>query len=268
LLQNNPRNITQYPGNINSAKATLPQKDNEIAGLVSIVVPTFQEAENLKALTIRIADVMSASGEPYEIIIVDDNSQDNSDEVIARLAEDGHPIKIITRVNERDLSSAVIRGFREARGDFLVCMDADLSHPPEAIPRLLKCIKNGDANFALGSRYVPGASTDQSWSVFRWLNSKIATLLAKPFTRVKDPMSGFFVLPRDVFKRAGKLNPVGYKIGLELIVKCSINISEIPIHFADRVCGKSKLNFKEQLNYVRHLIRLAEFKYGKFFSLI
>jgi glycosyltransferase involved in cell wall biosynthesis len=130
---------------------------------------------------------MSASDEPYEIIIVDDNSPDNSDEMVARLAEDGHPIRIITRVNERDLSSAVIRGFREARGNFLVCMDADLSHPPEAIPQLLKC---------------------------------------------------------------------------------SVNICEIPIHFADRKCGKSKLNLKEQLNYVRHLKRLAGFKYGNFFYFI
>jgi dolichol-phosphate mannosyltransferase len=246
--------------------AALNKIPYEINGLISIIVPTFQEAENLKALTYRIADAMSLSCENYEIIIVDDNSQDNSDKMVSQLAKNGHPIRMIIRMNERGLSSAVIRGFREAEGDFLVCMDADLSHPPEGIPRLLKCIMEDGINFAIGSRYVPGASMDKTWSAFRWINSKVATLLAKPFTTAKDPMSGFFALPRDVFERADKLDPIGYKIGLELLVKCSIkNICEIPIHFSNRRHGKSKLNLKEQINYIRHLKRLFRYKYGRFF---
>jgi len=237
--------------------------------LVSIIVPTYQEVGNLSILIARISRAMKKIHRPYEVIIVDDNSQDGSDKTIAKLAEKGYPVRIIIRFAERGLSSAVIRGFREAKGRELVCLDADLSHPPEVIPKLLDSLKAGKYDFAIGSRYVPGASIQENWGLFRSLNSKIATLFARPFTNVRDPMSGFFALPRVIFEQADKLDPIGYKIGLELIVKCSCrNISEIPIHFADREHGQSKLRFKEQLNYLKHLKRLADFKYGNFSRLI
>jgi dolichol-phosphate mannosyltransferase len=173
-------------------------------------------------------------------------------------------VRLMTRVGRRGLSSAVLEGFGLAGGDVLVCMDADLSHPPEAIPALLECLAAG-ADFAIGSRYVPGASTDESWGPFRWLNSKVATLLARPFTKVRDPMAGFFALPRAVFQRAEALSPIGYKIALELIVKCGCtDIREVPIHFANRTFGQSKLSLKEQLNYLKHLKRLADHRYGWF----
>jgi len=97
----------------------------------------------------------------------------------------------------------------------------------------------------------------------------VATLLARPFTRAADPMAGFFALPRPVYDRAESLNPIGYKIGLELMVKCRCErVHEVPIHFSDRVHGESKLSFKEQLLYVLHLKRLADFKYGMFSRLM
>jgi dolichol-phosphate mannosyltransferase len=240
------------------------------ADFVSIVVPTYKEAENLRALVTQISDCMSPLHRPYEIILVDDDSQDGSKQIVGQLRDEGYPVRIIIRVGVRSLSSAVIHGFREAQGNYLVCMDADLSHPPEAIPRLLESIdEDGDSDFAIGSRYVPGASTEETWGIFRWINSKVATLLARPFTRIKDPMSGFFALPRAIFEQAEELNPIGYKIGLELIVKCACrNIREIPIHFADRKYGQSKLNLKEQFNYLRHLKILADFKFGKYSRLI
>ena len=97
---------------------------------------------------------------------------------------------IIIRTDERGLSSAVIRGFHEAIGDILICMDADLSHPPEAIPIMIKCFEKDNVDFVIGSRYVPGASTEETWGVYRSFNSKIAVLLARPFTSIKNPMSG------------------------------------------------------------------------------
>src|SRR5262249_45220493 len=104
---------------------------------------------------------------------------------------------------------------------------------------------------------------DLQWGVFRWLNSKVATIMARPFTRARDPMSGFFALRVASLQQAAHLNPVGYKIGLELIVKCRFTrIQEVPIHFADRSAGESKLSFKEQLKYIQHLRRLFIFKYG------
>jgi len=237
--------------------------------LVSIIVPTYQEAENLRILIARISHTMTTIHTPYEIIVVDDNSKDGSDRVISELADKGYPVRIIIRFAERGLSSAVIRGFKEAKGRFLVCIDADLSHPPEKIPQLLESLSGDKCDFAIGSRYVPGASIEENWGFFRSLNSKVATLLARPFTRINDPMSGFFALPLVVFEQAEKLDPIGYKIGLELIVKCSCrHICEIPIHFADRKYGQSKLHLKEQLNYLKHLKRLADFKYGNFSRLI
>ncbi|UCF34456.1 MAG: polyprenol monophosphomannose synthase, partial [Phycisphaerales bacterium] len=227
------------------------------------MIPTYHEAENLCLLVPQIQAALTGTDIVYEIIVVDDDSRDSTDEVITRLATAGAPVRLITRVGERGLSSAVIRGFREARGEILQCMDADMSHPPEALPRIYAACQAPHVDFVIGSRYVPGGSTDENWGLFRWLNSKVATLLARPFTSSRDPMAGFFALPRAVFERAEELNPIGYKIGLELIVKgrCR-NVQEVPIHFADRKFGESKLSLKEQLRYIRHLKRLADFKYG------
>jgi len=236
---------------------------------VSIIVPTYKEAENLTPLVTSIAEAMAPLGRPYEVVIVDDNSQDGSAEVVAALAGAGRPVRLITRVDQRGLSSAVIRGFREAKGEVLVCMDADLSHPPQALPKLIECLNDGETELVIGSRYVRGGSTEEGWGLFRWLNSKVATLLARPFTSVADPMAGFFAMPRNVFGRATVLSPVGYKIALELIVKCRCrNIREVPIRFAKRKFGHSKLNLREQLNYIKHLKRLADYRYGAFSELL
>jgi dolichol-phosphate mannosyltransferase len=156
-----------------------------------------------------------------------------------------------------------MEGMRQAHGAILVVMDADLSHPPETIPQLVHVIQSDKADFAIGSRYVTGGHTDEKWGIFRWINSKVATLLARPLTNAQDPMAGFFALRRAKFQSAAHLDPIGYKIGLELIVKCGCRrIKEVPIFFGNRVHGKSKLSLKEQLNYVRHLKRLYEYKLG------
>ena len=229
--------------------------------LVSIVVPTYREADNLPLLVPRITAALEPW--PHEIIIVDDNSNDGTAQAVATLSEHGHAIRLIVRTDQRGLSSAVLRGFSEATGRVLVCMDADLSHPPETLPRMVETLKEQSAEFVIGSRYVVGGTTDGEWSLLRKLNSKVATLMARPFCRVSDPLAGYFALPRVVFERAEALNPVGYKIGLELIVKCGcIHIVELPIHFSDRRFGQSKLGLREQINYLRHLKRLADFRFG------
>lgn len=230
---------------------------------VSVVVPTYKEAANLEQLVARLASALVDRIARFEILIVDDDSRDGSDAIIERLRGEGHPVRLIVRKGERSLSSAVLHGFAEAKGQILVCMDADLSHPPEAIPEMIERLVHGQADFVIGSRYARGGTTDAGWGVLRWLNSKIATALARPFTTVSDPMSGFFALSRDAFARGGDLSPVGYKIGLELLVKCRCErVAEVPIHFADRRLGESKLNVREQLNYLRHIKRLFDYKYG------
>ena len=145
-------------------------------------------------------------------------------------------------------------------------MDADLSHPPEKIPELVSALNQRQADFVIGSRYVEGGATDQSWGWFRKWNSRVATWLSRPFTSARDPLAGFFAIKRQTYLKAHQiLNPVGYKIGLELIVKCRCrNVVEIPIEFTDRVAGSSKLSFKEQLRYLKHLKRLFDFKYQNY----
>ena len=245
-----------------SSSAVAPLEREGVVPL-SVVVPTYREAENLGLLIPEITAVLRATAVAHEIIIVDDNSQDGTPQVIDGLRQDGHAVRLITRLEERGLSSAVVRGFQEARGEYLLCMDADLSHPPEALPRMLQAVRTPGTDFVIGSRYVSGGTTEEGWGLFRWLNSRIATLLARPFTSAKDPMAGYFALPRAVFARARELSPIGYKIGLELMVKCGCKrVREIPIHFSDRKFGQSKLTFKEQLRYLNHLKRLADYKFG------
>jgi dolichol-phosphate mannosyltransferase len=226
---------------------------------VSIVVPTYKEAANLPLLIERIERLRSDRSLNVELLIMDDNSRDGTEEQIARLNLPW--VRLIVRKTNRGLSPAVLDGIAAATREVVVVMDADLSHPPEQIPQMLKALEEG-AEFVIGSRYVSGGSTGEDWGFLRWLNSKVATWLARPFTRAADPMSGFFAFRRKALESVPYLNPVGYKIGLELLVKCGFTrVVEVPIFFAQRQLGESKLSFKEQLRYIQHLRRLLAFKY-------
>lgn len=227
---------------------------------LSIIVPAFREALNIPILVKEISCALETVIPEWELIIVDDNSKDGIISVCESLREKGFPLKLVVRKNKRGLATAVLEGFKEAKAQVFVVMDADLSHQPATIPLLYQAIQNG-ADFAIGSRYLSGGGTDDKWTVSRYLNSKIASLLAMPLIAVSDPMSGFFSLPRTLLARCKPLLPVGYKIGLEIIVKCKPqNLIEIPIHFRTRKLGKSKLTIKQQLLYLYHLCSLYRFK--------
>ena len=233
---------------------------------VTIIVPTYKEAESLPHLIDRVAKLREERGFAIEMLIMDDDSRDGSAEIVRARPEAW--VRMIVRTSDRGLSAAVLEGLRLARGEFLVCMDADLSHPPEALPGMLAKLHEG-ADFVIGSRYVPGGTTSDDWGVLRWLNSRGATLLARPLTSVRDPMAGFFALRRTTFEAGRDFNPVGYKIGLELIVKCGCErVVEVPIHFEDRRFGTSKLTFRQQLLYLKHLRRLYIFKFGAWTQLL
>jgi dolichol-phosphate mannosyltransferase len=227
---------------------------------VSIVVPTYREAESLPRLIERITALRATQLPSLELLIVDDNSGDGTDELVLSLQLPW--VELIVRKQDRGLSQSVLAGLTRARGRQLVVMDADLSHPPEAIVVMLDALADG-ADFVVGSRYIAGGTTADDWGLFRYVNSRIATLLARPLTQLTDPMSGFFALPRAVFQRAERPNPLGYKIGLELLVRCRCrDVREIPIHFSNRTHGESKLTIEQQLLYLRHLARLYRFKFG------
>jgi glycosyltransferase involved in cell wall biosynthesis len=230
---------------------------------VSIIVPTMNEAENLPELLRRIDAALA--GVAYEVLIVDDNSKDATPTVCAELAKT-YPVVLLVRLKPTNgLSGAVLHGMAAARGTFLCVMDADLQHPPEKLPELLAPLRAGTADFVLGSRYMPGGSTEAEWSVFRKINSRVATFLARPFAgKTTDPMAGFFALPQKTYAGATQLTPLGYKIALELMCKCRVTrVQEIPIHFGTRSKGESKLTLKQQFRYLEHLSRLYDFTFPR-----
>lgn len=233
---------------------------------LTVVVPTYKEVENIPLLVERLAAVRERRGFALDVMFMDDDSRDGSAEVVQAM---GLPwVQLVTRTTERGLSAAVLDGLRRATGDVVVVMDADLSHPPETIPDMLGELEAG-ADFVLGSRFVSGGTTDDEWGIFRWLNSKVATLLALPLAPVKDPMSGFFMLRRSTFLAGRDYQPIGYKIGLELLVKCNCKKPvEVPIHFQDRQFGDSKLSLREQLRYLQHIRRLYMYRFALISQLI
>ena len=230
---------------------------------VSVIVPTLNESENIPLLLPAVAAALGKR--EYEIILVDDNSHDATEAVCAEFAKK-YPLKLLVRKRPvNGLSGAVLHGMAEARGEYLVVMDADLQHPPDRLPALLEPLEKNESDFVLGSRYVPGGGTAEGWTFYRKINSGLATLLARPFAGgTTDPMSGFFTLKRSTYVSARHLTPLGYKIGLELMCKCRVKrVKEIPIHFGLRSRGESKLSIKQQFRYLEHLSRLYDFTYPR-----
>ena len=228
---------------------------------LSIIVPTFREAGNIPALAERIDGALSGSGIEWELLLVDDDSGDGSEAVAAELAH-RLPVRMVVRRDAvRDLSLAVIDGIRLCRFDRLVVMDADLSHPPERIVDLLAAL-DADCDMVIGSRYAPGGIVDSSWSLYRVLNSRLATWLARPLVDCADPMSGFFATRRSALPEVPTSRPMGYKIALELMVRGRLRVREIPIDFRDRSVGSSKMNWRQQVRFLRHLSRLYNYRFG------
>lgn len=234
---------------------------SSLLSAVSIIVPTFREAPNLKPLVERTFAALAESGRTLELIIVDDNSQDGTDAVVEEL-QARFPVRLIVRKAERGLSSAVLAGFCAAENDIFVVMDADLQHPPEMIPALLELMEGDACDFVLGTRYADQASVADDWPWLRRFASRIATLLARPLVPMSDPMSGFFAIRRDAWQGARRVNPIGYKIALELVVKSRCRKpGEVPIAFESRVAGSSKLSAGVQFGYLAQLMNLYWFRF-------
>ncbi|MBT4161934.1 MAG: glycosyltransferase family 2 protein [Gammaproteobacteria bacterium] len=229
--------------------------------MLTIVVPTYCEAENIGELVCRIDDVLH-DVLTYELLVVDDNSPDDIKNVIADL-QANYPVRLLQpQGRPRDLSMSVIDGVREAQNDLVLVMDADHSHPPEKIPEMFEMLKASSTSFVLGSRYVEQGSFDRSWSLWRFLNSHVATLLTRPLVDCADPMSGFFAFNRTQID-LDKLKPLGYKIGLELMVRGNFSdVKEVAIRFQDREVGESKMNLTQQFRFLRHLRRLYTVRFG------
>lgn len=227
----------------------------------SVIVPTYHEAANIPELVRRTFDAVRSANLEAELILVDDDSRDGIERIVEDLQRTC-PVRLLVRRGERGLSGAVLAGFAAARHDVFVVMDADLQHPPEAIPGLVAALQRPPHDFAIATRYAMGGSVESDWPWIRRLISRTATLLARPVAPLSDPMSGFFALHRATWEHAAHLDPIGYKIALELYVKGRCRRpAEVPIRFAPRRAGESKLTVKEEWRYLRHLARLYRFRY-------
>lgn len=229
--------------------------------MISVILPTYNEALNIQPIIRAICRVLREKAIRGEVIVVDDNSPDGTARIASDLAA-SCPVNVRVRTGPRGLSRSVIEGFGMARGDVCVVMDADLSHPVEMIPGLIEPILEGTCDIAVGSRHVAGGGAPD-WPWRRRLLSRAAGLLARGVTSLSDPTSGFMAVKKDTLKGLA-LDPLGWKIVLEVVVKADARVLEIPIVFNDRARGKSKFGFRAQADYLRHLGRLYAYRYPLF----
>jgi len=233
---------------------------------ISIIIPTYNESKNI----IGVLDTISKNL-PKNIftqaIVVDDNSPDGTGKIVEEYLANfkkiaNYTVEIIHRKTKDGLGSAILKGIQQAKGDTIVVMDSDFSHPPQIIPKLIESIKKYQYDIAVASRYIKGGKIE-NWSAKRKLISKFATLIAKKGLGIdtKDPMSGFFAFKRSIIKGLN-IDAIGYKILLEILVKTKgVNVGEIPYTFQDRELGSSKLGIRTVLDYYKSVWKL--YRYGK-----
>jgi len=224
--------------------------------MLSIVVPTYNEKGNMEPLLTGLARTLDEAGIKYEVIIMDDNSPDGTADEVERLQLAGlTEVRCVVRKENRGLSPAVIDGYKQCRGGVWLVMDADLSHPIEAVPRIYKRIVEDGADICVGSRHCPGGGIED-WPLMRRIISFGAAMLARPLTSCSDPMAGFYAIKPKVIDGV-ELNAEGFKILLEILVKGVYDkVVEEPIVFRDREIGESKLSSGVMVNYIAHLIKL------------
>ncbi len=223
--------------------------------MLSVILPTYNEAENIPAMLAEISQVLT--GREHEIIVVDDDSPDATWKVAEDLRQQYPRLRVLRRVDKRGLSSAVVDGFSMAKGDVLAVMDADGQHDCSLLAKFQDAIEHQGTDIAVGSRYIAGGSVGD-WNAIRRCISKAGTTLAFALlhVRVKDPMSGFFAMRKDLFRSIKpRLKPTGFKILLDVLVNTprTANIVEIPFTFGLRRAGDSKLSGRVQLEFIAYL---------------
>jgi dolichol-phosphate mannosyltransferase len=214
---------------------------------LTIVVPTYNERDRLAELSGALFDACNRAGVALELVIVDDNSPDGTGAVADDLART-RPMRVVHRAGKLGLGTAVVAGFAVASAPILGVMDADFSHPPEIVPKLMGALRLTGADVVVASRYVRGGSTPD-WPLFRRLMSRFACWLATPLTPIRDATSGFFLIRRDL-ARGVDIQAGGFKICLELLVRARPETTvELPYRFADRELGESKMSWREAARY-------------------
>lgn len=224
--------------------------------LITIVIPTLNEAENIDLLLKKIINTRQSSHLDFDILFVDSASTDGTCDRVLEWQKKA-PVRLLQHDCNIGLAGAVIAGAKHTESRFIVVMDADLSHPPEVIPELLQPLLDGAYDMVIGSRYIEGGSVPD-WPFLRKLSSKIATLPALLFCEVRDPLAGFFAVERRRLLDLPGSVP-GFKIGFAILAEFgkNIRVTEIPITFRDRDYGESKMNYWVVFEYLRQLNNLA-----------
>lgn len=223
----------------------------------SLVIPTYNERDNIDKLVSDTHKALAPSGISYELIIVDDNSPDGTADRARELAKD-FPVVVHQRAGKLGLATAVMEGWEIAQGSILGVMDADGSHDERILPYMVKFVSSGRVQLSVGSRYIPGGGIG-NWPLKREIISRVAVAMARPICPVADLTSGFFVCHRSVVENT-YLNPIGFKIGLEVMMRGRYQaFTEVPYTFHDRDKGTSKLGSKEVFGYLKQLGQLLGF---------
>ena len=227
----------------------------------SLVVPTYNEETNIRELCRKITNVLDALPIDSEIIIVDDNSPDGTWRAAQDLAKQDKRLKVVRRISQRGLASAVVCGWAASEGEILGVIDADLQHPPEILAKMInKILNDNEVDIVVASRYIAGGGISKN-NFWQTLRSQLAIFLGfifvpRIFKSVKDSMSGYFILRKKVI--SGKqFRPMGYKILLEVLAIGNYRkVCEIPYNFAVRQGGETKTDWKQCLFYLLNLITL------------
>ncbi len=231
---------------------------------LALAIPTLREAKNLPVLLRDVRLALDSVDIEYEILVVDDDSRDGTEEIVSAIARDDARVRLLVRKGEKGLSGAILYGWRHTDAAILGVMDADLQHPPELLPRLVSAILAGK-DMAIGSRYVEGGRLG-NWNPVRKFLSTAAVWATWPIQRAgiraKDPMTGFFLVRRECLDGI-QFQPSGFKLLLEILVRGHIHsVEEVPLSFGLRSQGASKANFKVGWDYAKLLVRLYADRFG------
>ena len=226
---------------------------------LALVLPTLHEAATIKTIITRIVPLLDQLLIDYELIVVDDDSDDGTADIVRGLFPIFSQLRLVERFGERGLSGAILDGWASTSSNIVGVIDADLQHPPELLPDLWRAMTNG-ADVAVASRYALGATTGR-WRWLRRIASSLAVLLCRPLqgrhSLVEDPMSGFFMLRRNIVRDLPPLQRSGFKLLLEIIVRAPIRrVQEIPFCFGLRQGGQSKADLSVVKDYLFLLFRL------------